>query len=456
MSVTLSFRSRILRAGSWTISGNLVSQVMRLGSNLIMTRLLVPEMFGIMALANILMTGIQMMSDLGLKQHVVQSRHGDDPEFLNTVWSMQILRGMAIGLLTLLCAIAIHFMDTLSGIPAGSAYAAPQLPYVVALLALNAVIIGFESTRLATASRHLALGRVMTVDLACNLAGILFMIVWALVERSIWSLVFGTLFTSILRMLASHHLLPGTPNRLQWSKSHLHDIFHFGKWIFLTSILGFLAINADRLILGGLVDPATLGIYSIAYMMVAAIRDVFMQLGGNVAFPALSEVVRQRRHDLKQTYYKMRLPLDVVALTATGVLVASGHLLIQGLYDPRYHAAGYMMEIICIALFEVRYVVAGQCFMALGMPKLLVPGIAVRLAALFGLMPLAYSWWGLDGALWVAGASTLFSLPITFYLKIRHGLFDLRRELEVLPLLGIGYAFGLVLQRAAGLLGMNS
>jgi hypothetical protein len=113
-----------------------------------------------------------------------------------------------------------------------------------------------------------------------------------------------------------------------------------------------------------------------------------------------------------------------------------------------------MIEILCIALFEVRFVLAGQCFMALGLPKLLVPAIVVRLVALFGLMPLAYAWWGLNGALWVAGGSTLFTLPITLYLKIKHHLFDLRRELVVLPYLGIGYLLGQTLDQTLRVMGL--
>lgn len=456
MSATLTLRQRILHAGTWTIGGNVASQIMRLVSNLVMTRLLVPEMFGIMALANVLMTGMQMLSDLGLKQNIVQSRRGNDPVFLNTVWSVQIARAGFLWLLMLCGAGAIYLTNELLWWPEHSVYADLVLPLVIGVLSLNILIIGFESTKLATASRNLALGKVILIDLSCNMVGIVIMVSWALIDRSVWALVFGTLFTSVLRVLTSHKLLPGVDNRLHWDKKSFHEIFHFGKWVFVTSLLGFLAANGDRILLGGLTDSATLGVYAIAFMMVSAMRDVFAQLGSGVAFPAFSEVVRDRREALKRTYYKFRLPLDVASLLATGMLFSAGHLLIQFLYDDRYHAAGHMIEILCIGLFEVRFSLAGQCFMAMGMPKLLAPIILIRLVALFGLMPLAFNWWGLDGALWIAGGSALFALPLTLHFKIKYGLFDLKRELIVLPLIGVGYALGLTLVQAVRLLGWSA
>lgn len=430
------------------------SQLMRLASSLVMTRLLVPEMFGVMALANTIMAGMQLLSDLGLRQNVVQSRNGNMPAFLNTVWTVQIARGGLIWLMLLGAALAVHVVDEAHWWREGSVYADPVLPLVIAALSFNALIGGFESTRLATASRNLALGRVYLLDLGCNLAGVFFMVAWALLDRSIWALVYGTLFTSALRVAASHTLLPGSGNRLHWDKDSLREIFSFGKWIFLTSILGFLAANGDRLLLGGLTDPATLGLYSIAFMMVGAMRDAFAMMASNVAFPAFSEIVRTRKAALKESYYRFRLPMDAATLVAAGMMFAAGDLLIRLLYDDRYLQAGHMLEILSIGLLEVRYALAIQCFMALGMPKLMVPVIAVRTLALFGLMPVAFHFWGLDGALWVIGASAVLALPVTFHLKIGQGLFDLKRELIVLPLMVVGYALGKMIEQAAILSGL--
>lgn len=437
-----TLRHRVFRAGAWTLGGRIASQALRLGSNLIMTRLLLPEMFGIMALANVLLMGLQLMSDLGLRQNIVQSRSGHDPAFLNTVWTVQILRGALIWVLASGMAFVLYLFGSLHWLPASSVYAEPALPYIIALLSFNALISGFESTKLATASRNLVLGKLTLIEIVSQVGGIAFMLMWVYVDRSIWALVAGSLVISLLRVFLGNVLLPGESNRLHWNRAAVAEILSFGKWIFATSIIGFLAANGDRLILGGLTDAKTLGMYSIAFMMAGTLRDTFAKLIGDVAFPALSEVARERPDMLKQVYYKFRQPLDVATLLTAGFLFISGHLLVNILYDHRYIPAGHMLEVLSIALFEIRYSVAGQCYMALGKPKLLIPVIGIQAAVLYAGMPIAFALFGFNGALWVAGSSVLFTLPMTFYFKIKLGLFDAMRELRALPWLACGLALG--------------
>ena len=446
---TTSLRRRILRAGVWTLGGHVAGQFLRLASNLIMTRLLVPEMFGIMVLANVIMVGLALFSDIGLNQGIIQCKRGGDPAYLNTAWSVQILRGALIWATALGIGGGLYLLGKGEWLPLGSVYADPILPFVIVALSFNALISGFTSTRIATANRNLAMGRVTLVELISQLAGMVCMIGWALIDRSIWALVLGALFAGVLRVFLSHTIVPGEKNRLHWDRDAFAEIFGFGKWIFLTSIIGFLAANGDRVILGWLVDPATLGLYAIAFFLVSALQEAFSKFIGNVAFPALSEVVRERRASLKSVYYKFRLPMDIATLVSAGLLFSAGHLLIQVLYDSRYQDAGHMIEILAISLFGIRFSLAGQCFLAMGLPKLLIPIYIAWFSALFLLMPLAYEIWNLEGALWIAGGSMLFSLPVTVYQKIRYGLFDLKHELIVLPLLGVGYLLGVGLNHMA-------
>jgi O-antigen/teichoic acid export membrane protein len=431
--------------GVWTITSHAGSQILRLASNLIMTRLLAPDLFGIMALANTIMVGLVMFSDLGLDQNIVQSRRSDEKGYLNTVWTVQILRGTLIWIAGLAIAGALYLLGSWHLLPLTTAYSDPVLPWVFAVLSFIPLVGGFASTKIAMASRQMAVGRWTLIELGSQVTGLAVMVVWALADRSIWAMVVGGLTSQLARVLCSHAFMPGELNHLHWSREHFSEIFHFGKWIFLTSILGFLSASGDRLLLGWLLDPSMLAFYAIALFMISALQEIFFRLCASVAFPAFSEVVRECPSELVRVYYKFRLPLDIAALLGTGLLFSSGHHLIDFLYDDRYRAAGHMLEILSIGIFEVRYSLAGQCFMAMGLPRLLVPIMAVRLTALFGLLPVFFHVFGVEGAIWIAGGSVLFTLPVTFYFKLKHGLFDLRRELMVLPLLLVGYLFGLAI-----------
>lgn len=440
-----SLKRRVLSAGAWSIVGYGLNLALRLGTNLLMTRLLVPDMFATMAIAIIVMSGLAMFSDLGLRQSIVQSKRGNDPAFLNTAWAIQIFRGVLLWFLALGVSMLLVQANIRGLVPKDSVYADPNLPYVIAVLSFGAVIAGFGSTKTAEASRNLALGRLMLIDLISQIAALVCMFGWIWFDRSIWGLVAGSICSSVTLTLLSHIWLPGTANRWQWDPSAFHDIFHFGKWIFISSILSFLAANGDRLLLGSLVDITLLGIYVIAFQIFSSIEQVLAGIIAGVSFPALSEIARERPAALKAGYYRIHMPVALVAYTCAGILMISGHSLIQLLYDHRYAQAGWMLQVLAAALLTAPFQIAIQCFVALGMPQVLSRVLALRLAVLAGAMIGGYHLFGVLGALGGLVASHLLCLPLIILHCVRHGLFDLRRELLFLPMVLVGMIVGWVL-----------
>ena len=439
-----ALRERVLRAGGWTVAGFALGQAVRFAGNLVMTRLLVPEMFGVMAIAMMVMYGLALFSDVGLRQSVVQSRRGQEAAFLNTAWAIQIARGFVIWGAALALALGLVFLK----MPAGSVYADPSLPGVIALLALSAIIGGFESTRLHEASRTLSLARVTQIELASQVCGLACMIAWALVDRSIWALIAGALCAAGLRTLLSHVWLPGAPNRWRWDRAAAREILALGKWIFAGSVLGFLVNSADRLILGALVSSTVLGVYAIAFLLFSAVEQVLVKIIGDVSFPALSEVARERPAALRSVYYRFHLAVGLPACFAAGLLVAAAEPLVAVLYDPRYAEAGWMLQTLAIALVTLPFRVATQCFVVLGEPAQMSAICAIRLVALCAAVPLGWHFFGLPGALWAIVLSYFSTLPTTLAFVVRHGLFDLRQEVALIPALLAGLGAGQALTYA--------
>lgn len=188
-----SLRGASLRSGFWTIFGFGMQSVLRLGSNLILTRILAPDMFGLMALAVTFVTGVSLMSDLGTKHSVIRSTRGEDEDFLATAWTVQVIRGGVITVIA--CAIAW---------PAARLYEQPELFVVLCALSLSSILAGFNSISMATASRQMALGRQILVDLSSQAVMVTVMIGTAFILESVWALVIGTLIGAALKALFSH------------------------------------------------------------------------------------------------------------------------------------------------------------------------------------------------------------------------------------------------------------
>lgn len=427
--------------------GQGAGQLLRFGGNLIMTRLLVPEMFGVMAIANVILLGLALFSDLGLRQSIIQSKRGDDEDYLNTAWSLQILRGLILWSMALTAALVVSTLDHFHLFPAASAYADPRLPWIISVLSLSAVIAGFASTKSAMASRDLSLGRLTFIEMSSQVVSLVAMLVGGLIFRSIWVLVAAALVSEVMKTTLSHWAIPGRGNKWHWDKQLVKELFGFGKWIFLTSIIGFLSNNGDRFLMGGFLTAGLFGLYSQAAMSLGPIQDTIIKLIISIGFPAFCEAYRDNPEKLKSVYYKFRQPIDILSLFLAGLLFSSGHLLINLLYDGRYAAAGPLLEILSISLLEVRYNASSQVYLAIGKPQLLSPLILVRMVALYALMPLAYLVGGTSLAVWMVGGAVLCTIPLNLYFMAKNGILDVKKELIYLPFVGLGLllGYGLVL-----------
>src|SRR5699024_10608924 len=123
-------------------------------SNLILTRLLFPEVFGIMALIMVVITALNNFSDVGVAPAVLRSERGDDPAFLDTASTLQAIRG--VGLWLACCALAV---------PVAWFYDVPELAWYLPVAGFSSVIWGVLTTRIEQAQRHLHLGRLTRMEI---------------------------------------------------------------------------------------------------------------------------------------------------------------------------------------------------------------------------------------------------------------------------------------------------
>jgi O-antigen/teichoic acid export membrane protein len=239
-------------------------------------------------------------------------------------------------------------------------------------------------------------------------------------------------------------LLTGVRNRWAWERDAVHEFIHFGKWIFMASIFGFLVNSGDRLLLGGLVNSTTLGVYTIASLIATSVEGILSRIMSDVSFPAFSEVVRERRTELKQVYYRFLVVIAGVAYFTSGALMTFGQSLIDLLYDARYQQAGWMLEILSAVLLTIPFRLATQSFLALGRPGLQTNIVLARLVVLFAGTPIVSHYFGLPGAVLTIVLSHFVSLPIIIFYNLRHELFDLRKELYMVGFLVAGLVCGKV------------
>jgi O-antigen/teichoic acid export membrane protein len=445
-------KERMLRAGSWSVFAYGCTLLLRMGSSLIMTRLLAPEAFGLIALVATIGAVAALLSDIGIRQAVVHSHSGDDARMLDTAWTMQIVRGVLIWLVCCAIALGLYVAQQAGWLAGASVYASPLMPPILALGTLATVITGFESTKRFTADRRIDQKRVVLIELASMFIGIAVTITVGYFTRSVWAIIVGGAVAAACSVAAGHRWLHGQPNRLAWDKTFARQIFEYGKWILASSLLWVLAVHGDKLLLGLWVTPAVLGCYAIAQSLAQILELALGRVFSQVASPAFGDVVRNSPQRLREVYLRLRLPFDLMFIGGAGVLFAIGPSVVGLMYDPRYAEAGTILQILSFGLIFCRYGVSTAAYLALQAPHAQALMNLVRLIAFFSVVPLAYHRFGVHGAYWAIALNSLACIPVIWWFDRRYGLLSWRHEVLTLAAWPVGWAAGAALVATWGML----
>ena len=405
---------RAMRSAGLNLMGFGFSQVLRLGSNLILTRLLFPEAFGVMAMVSVFLMGLAMFSDVGVGPAIMQSKRGDDRDFLNTAWTIQIIRGTCL----FLVAVALTW-------PMALYFGEPDLVWYLPVAALTQLILGFQPTRYETANRHLRAGRVTVLDMTTQVIGVVIASALAWWWQSVWALVISGVISAAAQVILFDLFLPGERNKLRWEAEARHELIHFGKWVFLSTIAGFAIGQADKVVIGGYLGTHDFGIYNIGFFW----ASFPLMMGSVVVRKVMIPIYREsppgasRGNFLRLRRLRMLATAGMIALVMVPAFF--GGWLIALLYDPRYLAAGGVVVLISAmqipAIIGVTY---DQAALAAGDSKRFFVLAATRAAFVVAGMVIGITYWGLPGALAGQGAAMLAAHPVVGWLASRQGAWD--------------------------------
>ena len=411
--------ARVLRSASWIVLGYGASQAIRLASNLILTRILFPEAFGLMALIGVVTVGLTLFSDVGISPSIAQSKRGDDPDFLNTAWTIQVMRGFFLWAAACLLAYPVSVF-----------YAQPDLLYYLPIAGLSLIFGGLNPTRIETAHRHLLMGRLTILDLVSQVIGIAVMIVLAIVMQSVLALVIGGVIGAVAKLVLTQLGMRGLRNHLRWEKAAARELITFGKWIFLSTLFWFFASQGDKAVLGKFLTLETLGIYNIGYFLASFPLALGLSVTGRVMIPIYREGADARR------LRRMRYGLTIGVGGMLVVMALLGPWLVNHLYDARYVMSGGVVVLLGVALLpQVIGMTYDQAALAAGDSRRFFVYSALRSTLQVSLLLLGVAQAGLMGAILGMGLAMALSHLVLIWLARAHGVWDARHDL-------LGFAVG--------------
>lgn len=406
--------ARVLRSSSWLLVGYGTSQVLRLASNLILTRILFPEAFGLMALVGVITIGLTMFSDVGIGSSISQNKRGDDPDFLNTAWTIQVMRGFMLW--GIACMLAW---------PMAVFYNEPSLTLYVPLAGMSLAIAGLNPTRIETAHRHLLVGKVTMLELASQAIGIIVMVAMTLATGSVMALVLGGVIQTLAKLLLTHVFLPGMRNKLRWEPAAAHELVRYGKWVLMSTAFWFISVQGDRAILGKFLSMDSLGLYNIGYFLASAPLMLGFAVTHRVLIPVYRNKPAGESEKNKNNLDSMRMGISFAVIGFLLIMAFIGPPLVDFLYDARYQLSGAMVTLISCAMIPAAIgMTYDQAAMAAGDSRSQFFYSATRAILMIIFVVWGVSQLGLVGAIIGRGVAIALAHTVLIWLARKHKSWD--------------------------------
>lgn len=408
-----SLKKLAIKGSIWVMIGFGVAQILRLVSNVILTRLLSPEMFGMMSMVGVMLAAANMLSDVGLRPNIIQSKRGEDPDFLRTGWSIQIVRGIV---LTLAAALASWPWSIFND--------EPRLFLLGIVLGVTSTIHGFNSISLVVHSRQMNIKKLTILGITTSIIGLIVKITWAWHFPNVWAFVVAAFVTSIITLIASHTLFATIPMRWQWETTSVREFVRFGRWMFVSTALNFLAGRLDVIVLGRVGGMEMVGIYVLAKNLATLIVGGLRKFSSMILLPVYSRLAERNPQELRRKVLKIRSILLLCSLPPLWVLILGGPFIIDILYDERYQQAGWMLQIISVgAVALVTRVSLGPILLAVGDSFRHMIDTVIRVSLYIVCMTIGIWFGGIPGFLIGIAVTEWLSYLVLIFLVHQYGVF---------------------------------
>ena len=383
-----SLRGLVAKGAAWILGAIAARQALRLVSSVVVTRLLLPDDFGLATTAMLLGVFVEMCADFGIRQAIVQHRDGGTQRFLDVAWTLALWR--SLGVSAVIVALAGPFAAAMND---------DRLQALAMLTALLPPLQAACSPGRLAWMRELRQDRINQLDLAVDVARLPLNIAGALLTGNAYGIVFAGIAAEAVRVALSYVMAPGRP-RFAYERAVAVDLLRYGRYVFAASVLGFFAVRLDAFFVARFLGMNTAGTYAIAQNMTAPIEGIASQLLGGLLFPYLARF----QHDPDAIRARMRQVMKALVfggapLAALAVLAAP--FVVDLLYDDRYLPAAGPLQWMIVAVYFSCLGTALNCpLMATGRPHWGTLATAVRLVV-FGVS----AWYlGVHGAVGYAAA----------------------------------------------------
>ena len=349
-------KRKIVEGGAAILIGVVGTQCLRLLGNLILTRLLYPEAFGLMVIVNLVLTSLQMLSDVGIREAVITRTKDSDIIFLDTAWSLMVIRGIILAAIAMLLAYPVSLI-----------YHEPELFWLIIVGSLGLIVSGLISPQSIVFERDLKITRVAIWKLSVQFLGLATTILCLYIHPTIWFLAAHGVFIATYSAITSYFVFKARRPRFRVDPDASRELIRFGRWVLIATALAFFAHQGDNLLLSTIISPHQLGIFAIGATLAKLTSMVSGTLGRSLLMPVYSRMKHEDASKQLRQVQQLKISIFLICLPLILLLSMLGVEIVSFLYDERYHGAGWITETLAIgSIFVVMTSVLQEMNLAYG------------------------------------------------------------------------------------------
>ena len=389
----------VISGVAWTTIASATVRIFAAVSNLILAKLLAPEVFGIIAIAQVVIGAMELFSDFGIGRALIQYK-GDVNKAANTALTLRMSQGFILFL------IAFIFAGEFAGY-----YNTPELRYIVLILGINFLVFAAGAIPWALISKELQFRKLVIPQTLPALLQVITTITLAYIRRDVWSIVAGMVVMNLSKTILYWHVSP-LKLRLGLNKIIARRLLGFGIPLFASGLVWYMVYNLGSAVIGKKLEMGMemLGYYSFAFIIISLPTTEIVYVINGVMFPTYS-LLSDNLPDLRNAYLKT---LKYIALAAVplniGIPLFGGDLF-QALYDTKWIDAIAPLQAFAVYAFMRAFgATAGNVFLALGKTKYMLISSLVCLTILAVFIIPVVDKYG------ITGVAALFSIAWTITL----------------------------------------
>lgn len=395
---------KVAVGAAWMVGMKFVVQGLGLISTLILARLLVPEDFGLIAIAMIFFAILEAMTSFSFDLALIQNQEAKRHHY-NTAWTLTIIQGT-------ITALALSLLAS----PAATFFNDPRLVDIIYALAFITFIQSFENIGIVAFRKELEMHKEFTFLVIKKLVAFTVTISCAIILQNYWALVLGILASRVTGLFLSYWMHPYRPRP---SLQAARELITYTKWLLFNNILLVLIKNTDDAIIGKVLGPTGLGFYTIAYEISNLPTTELVYPITRAVFPGYAKIASDMKQLRKGFLDVTSLVLLVTIPVAAGIAVTAD-LFIPILLGQKWQQAAELAQI--LALFGITRVFGagtGAVYLAIGKPKVITYLACFRLIIGIPIIYFAAISAGLTGVAWAVFAIGALLVPINYSVLLK-------------------------------------